>query len=117
MDTTRDGEVNMVMIYLIWLMWLLNAVFLLILLLNFLIAVISQTYERVSSQRIIYTYTYKAEKNFDYYQIIDLFKKRRGIKYLVFVSSSDILLDQGENEWLGFINSIKKHINKKDKRL
>ena len=41
-----------------------------IMLVNFLVAVISQTYERVVSQSHIYTYTDKAEMNLEYYEII-----------------------------------------------
>jgi len=50
-------------IYLLWLLWFLNIFLMLIMLLNFLIAVISQTYERVASSQISYTYKDRAEMN------------------------------------------------------
>lgn len=45
--------------------------FMIIILLNYLIAVIAQAYERVVNQRTIYSYVHKAEINLDYQQIIN----------------------------------------------
>lgn len=50
-----------------WGIWLFQAMFMVIVLLNYLIAVISQAYERVVNQRKIYSYIHKAEINLDYY--------------------------------------------------
>jgi hypothetical protein len=56
-------------IHTMWIIWHLQAIFSVIILLNFLIAVITQTYEKVSSKQTIYTYTNKAEMNLEYYQL------------------------------------------------
>lgn len=56
-----------VMIYIIWFIWLFNIILMVIILLNFLIAVISQTYERVVSQQVRFSYSNKAEMNLEYY--------------------------------------------------
>jgi hypothetical protein len=55
------------MIYIVWFIWLFNIILMVIILLNFLIAVISQTYERVVSQQVRFSYSNKAEMNLEYY--------------------------------------------------
>lgn len=52
-----------IMIYFIWLLWFENQFFNLIILLNFLIAIVGQSYERVMSESLIYQYSHKAELN------------------------------------------------------
>tara|TARA_B110000305_G_scaffold211405_1_gene245762 strand:- start:62 stop:211 length:150 start_codon:yes stop_codon:yes gene_type:complete len=44
-----------------------------IILLNFLIAVISATYERVVSQQTIFSYLHKAELNLESYELLSVF--------------------------------------------
>ena len=55
---------------LVWGIWLFQAMFMIIILLNYLIAVIAQAYERVVNQRSIYGFIHKAEINLDYHQIM-----------------------------------------------
>lgn len=52
-----------VIIYLLWALWFGNIILMVILLLNFLIAIISQTYERVAGSQSNYTYKDRAEMN------------------------------------------------------
>mmetsp|Transcript_19632 Transcript_19632/g.30271 ORF Transcript_19632/g.30271 Transcript_19632/m.30271 type:complete len:202 (+) Transcript_19632:2112-2717(+) len=69
---------------LLWLMWFVNIFLMLIMLLNFLIAVISQTYERVASSQISYTYKDRAEMNQECMQILSHFYKSPQMKMIVF---------------------------------
>lgn len=55
-----------VMIACIWGIWLINQFFITIILLNFLIAIIVQSYESVMSKSIINIYSTKAAWNRDY---------------------------------------------------
>jgi hypothetical protein len=48
-DKNITSTENTLMISIIWMVWFLNQVFILIILLNFLIAIISQSYEQVMS--------------------------------------------------------------------
>ena len=41
----------------------------------------------------------------------------KSIKYIVFVESSNLAIEKDENSWLGFVDAIGKHINKKDKEV
>ena len=52
---------------LIWFTWYTNTFFMIVILLNFLIAVISQSYEKVIEQQLIYSYMHKAELNEECY--------------------------------------------------
>lgn len=113
------------MIYLSWSVWIFNSLLMVIILLNFLIAVISQSYERVVSLQNIYNYTHKAEINLEYYQIVSTVKKLESIKYMIFTESNSRDLKQeigdlqqeDDNEWLGFVETIKRLILKKDKEV
>ena len=97
----------------IWLMWILQAMFMVIILLNYLIAVISQAYERSVNQRMIYSYIHKAQINLDYFMIMNQIKgsgQMGKLKYIVFVDSNQYLIEHGAN-WLGFMDKMKKEIN------
>ena len=102
------------MIYLCWFGWAIQAFIMVVILLNFLIAVISQTYERINSEKVIYTYQDKADLNLEYYSFKHFLfqiagKRMQKISYLVltteFVSTVDED-DRGEksDEWSGFTN-------------
>lgn len=54
--------------------------------------------------------------NLEYYQIMSFFQME-SIKYMIFVNTNDMSDGNDENEWLGFIDQIKKFVNKKDKKL
>lgn len=54
-------------IYIIWSIWIVQAIFMIVTLLNFLIAVITQTYERVYCNKIIYIFRDKAALNLEYF--------------------------------------------------
>ena len=67
----QSGKISQISSYFVvglaWGIWLVQAMFMVIILLNYLIAVISQAYERVVNQRTIYSYIHKAEINLDYF--------------------------------------------------
>ena len=56
---------------LVWMFWIMNQLITLIILLNFLIAVISDSYANVNAVKDMYTYSHKAELNYECYQIFD----------------------------------------------
>ena len=61
------------MISLIWLMWISHQFLILIVLLNFLIAIISQSYENVMSKQEIYKYQQRVQMNKECLQLLDFF--------------------------------------------
>lgn len=64
--------------------------FMVVILLNFLIAVISQRYEFVQAQKLTCIYKDRADLNLEYYEIKRQFTTLRGIRYNVFTVSSEI---------------------------
>ena len=82
----------------IWAIWLSNSFLNLVILLNFLIALISQVYEKVISMKEQVMYSHRAEMNEEYF----MQKENRPFKVLVFSLDKDIQV-QEENEWEGFV--------------
>lgn len=61
-ENTNHGMPN-VMIYLIWSVWFLNQWLVLIILLNFIIAIISQSFEQVMSKSLINMFAQRTQMN------------------------------------------------------
>jgi len=74
----------------------MNQYIMLIILLNFLIAVISDTYERVSEVKEMFCYRQKAQLNQECYDLIKAFKKLPTYKIIV-LSTAKIMDEQEEN--------------------
>lgn len=55
-----------------------------IILLNFLIAVISQTYDRIISQKAIYTYSHKSDLNQETFHLLSKFVNLQEYKVMAF---------------------------------
>jgi hypothetical protein len=73
----------------IWAVWFSSTFFMIIILLNFLIAVISATYERVVSQQTIFSYLHKAELNLESYELLSVFTTLKQYKVIVFSYSKE----------------------------
>lgn len=78
-----------------------------ILLLNFLIAIISQTYERVAGSQVNYTYMDKAEMNEEAMTIISTLFDQGEVKMIVFSQDKSIFATEIDG-WGGIVDSIKK---------
>jgi hypothetical protein len=63
------------MIAMIWIFWLLNLFLNLIILLNFLIAVISQTYDQVIAEQQLCLFKYMSEYNKEYFTVRQFYRK------------------------------------------
>ena len=98
------------MIGLIWLNWLFNQILVLIILLNFLIAIISQSYDSVMAKSIISRYVNRCTTNREH---------RLNLKAVGMISYQDIVVvsancqkSGNEDELEGFVKSIKKYVHK-----
>lgn len=80
-----------------------------VILLNFLIAVISQTYERVSGSKDNYTYKDRAEMNKECSIILKALSYQGEVKMIVFSEDKNIW-SQENNVWSGFVESIRRAI-------
>lgn len=79
----------MCMIYMIWTLWFFNQFFNLIILLNFLIAIVSQSYDRVCSERMNYEYSHKSELNEETQRFFKVFRKPPNFDIMCIVSSHE----------------------------
>lgn len=57
-----------IMILLIWFLWILEVYLMLIILTNFLIALVSQIYEQIMNEKMLTIYRAKSKLNFEYVQ-------------------------------------------------
>ena len=74
------------MVTLIWIVWTSSLYIMVIMMLNFLIAIISQSYENVMSQQIVFQYQQKVEMNEEYLMILNYFKFLENFTMLAIVS-------------------------------
>tara|TARA_B110000285_G_scaffold113217_1_gene128501 strand:- start:91 stop:765 length:675 start_codon:yes stop_codon:yes gene_type:complete len=110
---TTDFQANVAifMIYCVYFFWILNQVFIFIILLNFLIAVISQSYEMVMDSKIQLQYHQRSILNNEFKIVmgsLGLLEKRCDVFFL----TSNIECSDRGNEWSGFVQNMKKAIGK-----
>ena len=111
-DVTSELIEKHAAISFIWLVWLANQFVNLIILLNFLIAVISQVYDNVVAMQKQVLYAQKVELNREIYMLQKFFGNLKQFKFIIF--SMDIKqLEQEDDEWVGFVQTLKKFISKK----
>jgi hypothetical protein len=68
----------------VWSTWFFNQLICLIILLNFLIAVISQGYDNVMAEQIIDKYQSRAEMNYEYFILINKLGLNKDFSVVVF---------------------------------
>jgi len=78
-------------VYLIWGMYCVQTFFMLVIMLNFLIAVITNTYDRVSNYQKVISFKNKADLNEECYMLINIFKKLKEYKIIVFSTSKEAI--------------------------
>ena len=96
-----------------------------IILLNFLIAVITESYEEVATKQSIYTYVHKASLNQECYQLISFFKRMKSYKVVVFsynkeLASSGGVSEESSSNDIGLqyvIAKLKKLVKKENKHI
>lgn len=71
-----------IMIYTIWIIWFLNLFINMVIMLNFMIAIISQSFETVITNRLMYQYEYKSDLNLERLQFYNVFENLNFGKYL-----------------------------------
>jgi len=112
----KNGKWNKSIVVLVWIVWILITIMGLIVILNFLIALISQSYESVMSKH----------KEINYQQRAALNKNRIFIKFMISkmlfkksLETFDVIViqyvddfEEQTDDWLGFIQSIKNYIKK-----
>ena len=76
-------------VILIWITWLFQTFFMLVIMTNFLIAVITSTYERVISYQKIISFQHKADLNEECYQLMGVFSNLPEFRVIVLSTSKE----------------------------
>ena len=97
----------------LWFIWNLNCIFNQVIMLNFMIAIISQSYEKVMAQKNQLMYSYKADMNAEVEIFITYFewfcaRKKPLFNSIILVSSSD---PNSADEWIGLSGEVKGLMN------
>ena len=90
-------------------MWFVNVLLNLIILLNFLIAVISQVYDQVIAQQLYCSYSFKALFNREYFIIMKEVKGLDTFRFLVQTQSTMKAYAESTDINLGMVNNIKRN--------
>jgi hypothetical protein len=83
-----------------------------IILLNFLVAVISQSYEMVMSQQVISIYLHRCELNLECLRVLHYLGQLEPINMFTIAASDEVEGSDKNDEWLGFVSEIKKYIDR-----
>lgn len=86
----EDSWFRTINIYLIWILWFLTVFFLLIFMINFLIAVITSAYQRVMNYQKLISFMQKAELNYESNALISQFIKLQEYRYMLLMSSTSV---------------------------
>jgi len=101
------------MIMFIWIVWITHQFIILILLLNFLIAIVSQSYENVMQQSEIFLYNQRLELNSETIVIVDFFGRLPEFRTLIIASLDDeARADEAADEWKGLVTNMKDYFSK-----
>lgn len=91
-------------------MWFLDIVFTVVVLLNFLIAQVTEVFEKVKASGTIFLYKEKAGMNLKALQLKGLLNMNEGFQFIVFSSAKEVAEGAAEDETFGFTNQVKKDV-------
>lgn len=110
-DNLKDFPTHVnLQIALIWLIWFLNQYFVFVIVLNFLISVIGNTYADVMDKKVSNSYIYKNELNIEYLKIRDLFKTLEPISCMIIISDKEKRVER-DTSFKDFKDEVMYHIN------
>ena len=96
----------------IWFIWFAELFFMLIILLNFLIAIIGQSYESIMSTAVNNKCIHRAELNKEYsimvHQLYKIFKLPFGIGFTLVGVDPGTVIDS--EDWMGIITGVKRYV-------
>ena len=112
-DEDGDGDTkSLVVVLLIWTVWFLITYVGLIIILNFLIALISQSYEEVMTSRKKYLYSSRADLNKKFIFLKGVITGNMDTFNVIMLSYEKEGESESGDEWQGFIQTIRTSIKK-----
>jgi hypothetical protein len=107
---TESRVVSLVMIAYVWFLWLINIMLMLIILLNFLIAIVSQSYDSVMTKSVQVIYDSRAEFAGECELLLSIFRTKVDAKASTFALRSNPEPAEESNEFSGFVKAIKIYV-------
>ena len=105
-----DLVVSQNMIIFIWVFWVITIFFINVILLNFMIALISQSYEKVISRSLVYKYQNRSEMNREF-RLLNRMSFKPMDCLIIFAERMDEKVDdEDDKEWNGFVSSVNKFL-------
>lgn len=104
------------MVWLIWTTWFLNQWFIFIILLNFVIAIISQSYDSVMLKSVQNKYFQRTQLNQECRLVLKSLKVKERMDQFILTANIEDDLAQAD-EWLGFTQTIKNFVKGENKSL
>jgi hypothetical protein len=101
---------NPVFVGIIWIIFMLNNVLVLVILLNFLISIIGQSYEKVWTYKEIYIYRNKMDLNSEYYAMMNFFGWDETFTSLKIFTPIRKIGQQSLDDYKGFSQQIMNYI-------
>lgn len=99
------------MIGLIWIIWIVNILFVQIVLFNFLIAIVGDSYSTVTTDRVLHMFTHRCDLNREA-QLMTSAKGSEEFEMLIIMAKDDGIT-QNHLEWMETINKLKVVVAKK----
>lgn len=106
-----DTTFRSINIYLIWILWFCTVFFLMIFMINFLIAVITSAYQRVMNYQKLISFKHKADLNYESHALISQFKQLNEYRFMLLMSSTSVR-ELIEDEFDEKAEQFKKFIHK-----
>ena len=86
----KDSFWRSLNIFLIWIVWYMQSFFMLVVMLNFIIAVITTTYAKVITLQKIISYKHKADLNEECFELLSLLGFNEEFKLIVFSNCKEV---------------------------
>lgn len=111
----QDPTITFVMIQFIWVVWIFQQFLVFIILLNFLIAIVSNSYEDVMKQQVVNKYKHRAELNCQCQRVLHTFKLDAQLD--VFLITANCTEEKQQTDWDKFQNGIKQYVTEENTHL
>jgi hypothetical protein len=105
-----------VKIFLIWFVWFTQTFSMLVVMLNFIIAVITSTYERVNIDQKFISYQHKASLNQECYELLNIFGRSNEIQLILFLNEKEESFYK-EDPTVTMMEDIKKLLTQEAKQV
>jgi hypothetical protein len=84
-----DDNLKYLNIYLIWGLWYTQTFIMLVVMLNFIIAVINQTYEQVKNNQELIHYQYRASINLECFEVLEFLSYDKEFSVILVSAEAD----------------------------